>query len=300
MDLIRRIHAIACMPRFEGRILLIEGYDLRLGRRMVTGADVWLNNPIYPLEASGTSGMKAAINGAINLSVLDGWWGEGYEGNNGWAIKPASPRLDPARRDREEARTLYEILQDQVVPLYYGRGSMGYSPEWVALAKRSIASILPRFSAARMMGDYVAKCYLPAAQLGHRYAESGHALAASVAQWKARVRAAWPGVAIRRLDAPTRRIQFGEIVSVRLGVRLSGLVPDDVVVELVMARTVGGRNDERRTYRFVPGTETNDGERIFTLDLAPELCGELDYAIRAYPYHAALAHRYEMGRMVWA
>ena len=300
MDLIRRIHAVACMPRFEGRILLIEGYDLRLGRRMVTGADVWLNNPIYPLEASGTSGMKAAINGAINLSVLDGWWGEGYEGDNGWAIKPASPRLDPARRDREEARTLYEILQDQVVPLYYSRGSMGYSPEWVALAKRSIASILPRFSAARMMGDYVAKCYLPAAQLGHRYAENGYALAASVAQWKSRVRAAWPGVALRRLDEPARRIQFGESVSLRLGVRLNGLEPDDVVVEVVMAPALGAQGDERQTYRFAPGTETTEGERIFSLDLTPELCGELGYAIRAYPYHEALAHRFEMGRMVWA
>ncbi|MGE5170818.1 MAG: alpha-glucan family phosphorylase [Rudaea sp.] len=300
MDLIRRIHDVACMPRFEGRILLIEGYDIRLGRRMVCGADVWLNNPIYPLEASGTSGMKAAINGVINLSVLDGWWGEGYQGDNGWAIKPASPRLDPARRDREEARTLYEILQDQVVPLYYGRGSMGYPPEWVALAKRSIASILPRFNAGRMMGEYVAKSYLPAAQLGHRYAESDFALAAAVAQWKARVRAAWPGVALRRLDTPTRRIQFGESVSLRLGVRLNGLEPDDVVVEAVVARTVGGRRDERRAYRFVPGAQGEDGERIFTLDLAPELCGELDYGIRAYPYHDALAHRFEMGRMVWA
>jgi starch phosphorylase len=232
--------------------------------------------------------------------VLDGWWGEGYEGDNGWAIKPASSRLDPARRDREEARTLYEILQDQVVPLYYGRGSMGYSPEWVTLAKRSIASILPRFSATRMMSDYVAKCYLPAAQLGHRYAENGYALAATVAQWKSRVRAAWPGVALRRLDEPARRIQFGESVSLRLGVRLNGLEPDDVVVEVVMARTLGGHGNERQTYRFTPGTETRDGERIFGLDLTPEVCGELGYAIRAYPNHEALAHRFEMGRMVWA
>ena len=107
------------MPEFEGSILLVEDYDLRLARRLVSGVDVWLNNPVYPLEASGTSGMKAGINGVINLSVLDGWWGEGYDGNNGWAIKPAAETLDQARRNREEARALYEMLQDHVIPAYY-------------------------------------------------------------------------------------------------------------------------------------------------------------------------------------
>jgi starch phosphorylase len=297
---IRRVNEVARMPMFEGRVLLIEDYDLRLGRRMVCGADVWLNNPVYPLEASGTSGMKAGINGVINLSVLDGWWGEGYEGDNGWAIKPASSRVEPARRDHEEARTLYEILQDQVVPLYYGRGNTGFSPEWVALAKRSIASILPRFNAGRMVGDYVADCYLPAAQLGRRFAENGFALATAVADWKARVRAAWPGVAIRRLDTPVRRIQYGESVTLRLGVRLNGLEPGDVIVEVVMSRAVDVSGDKSRAYRFTPGDMLGDGEHLFTLDLAPELCGQLDYAIRAYPFHDALAHRFEMGQMVWA
>jgi starch phosphorylase len=106
-------------------VLLVENYDLQLARRLVSGVDLWLNNPVHPLEASGTSGMKAGINGAINLSVLDGWWGEGSCGDNGWAIKPASPALDAERRDREEARTFYEIMQDQVLPLYYDRGAGG-------------------------------------------------------------------------------------------------------------------------------------------------------------------------------
>jgi starch phosphorylase len=115
-QLIRQIAELSRMREFEGRILLVEGYDLHLARRMVAGVDVWLNNPIYPLEASGTSGMKAAINGAINLSVLDGWWGEGYDGKNGWAIKPAAERLDPAQRDHDEARTLYETAAGQRDP----------------------------------------------------------------------------------------------------------------------------------------------------------------------------------------
>jgi starch phosphorylase len=177
---------------------------------------------------------------------------------------------------------------------------MGYSPEWVALAKRSIASVLPRFNAGRMIGQYVANCYLPASQLGHRYAENGFALAASVAAWKARVRAAWAGVALRRLDTSARRIQFGESVSLQLGVRLNGLSPDDVVVEAVMSRAIGDPGDGKRSYRFVAGTGREDGEWLFTLDLSPEFCGHLDYAIRAYPYHKALAHPFEMGQMIWA
>ena len=300
MDAMRRVQEVARMPRFEGRMLLIEGYDLRLSRRMVCGSDVWLNNPVYPLEASGTSGMKAGINGVINLSVLDGWWGEGHEGDNGWAIKPASTRLDPQQRDHEEARTLYEILQDQVIPLYYARGSMGHSPGWVALAKRSISSLLPRFNAGRMLGEYVSDCYVPAARLGRRYAEDSGALAAEVAAWKARVRDAWPGVAIRRLDTPARRIRFGESISLRIGVGLNGLRPDDVAVEAVMMRRIGG-DDDRCVYPLAAEGPAGDGrEQVYSFDLSPELCGHLDYAIRAYPWHGALAHRFETGLMVWA
>src|SRR3954465_10867302 len=164
-DLIRPLVHLSRQEEFEGRILFIEGYDLNIARRLVSGVDVWLNNPVYPLEASGTSGMKAGMNGAINLSILDGWGGEGYEGDNGWAIKPASPELDPHRRDHEEARTLYEILLHQVIPLYYRRRTdengtaapVAYSAQWIHMAKRSMASLLPAYDASRMLGEYVSK-----------------------------------------------------------------------------------------------------------------------------------------------
>jgi len=299
-DMIRSLTNISKMPEFEGRLLLVEGYDLRLARRLVSGVDVWLNNPIYPLEASGTSGMKAAMNGVINLSVLDGWWGEGYEGDNGWAIKPASAALDQYRRDREEAQTLYELLQDQVIPLYYRRGPGGYSPEWIRIAKRSMASILPRFNAARMVHEYVAKFYLPAAQQWRRYAEGGFQRAREVAAWKARVRAAWPGVSLRRLDSPPRRIPFGEAVRIEVAAALNGLAPGDVVVECLLDR--GEREPTDRGVRqdlAFDGTMTESGEHRFVLELTPELCGRLDYRIRAYPCIEALTHPFELGLMVW-
>src|SRR5205814_1074130 len=145
-------------------LLFIEGYDLHIARRLVSGVDVWLNNPVHPLEASGTSGMKAGMNGVINLSILDGWWGEGYDGQNGWAIKPASPQLDQHRRDREEARTLYELLQDSVLPLYYKRAAGGYSAGWIRMAKRSTAS--PPRTAAKAASSAIASISGPAWQGG--------------------------------------------------------------------------------------------------------------------------------------
>ncbi len=299
-DMIRRVNQVAQMPDFEGKVLMVEGYDLRLARRMVSGVDVWLNNPIYPLEASGTSGMKAAINGVLNLSVLDGWWGEGYNGANGWAIKPGAAGLDDATRNREEARTLYEILQDHVIPLYYKFSGAGYSPEWVQLAKRSISSLMPRFNSQRMVGEYVAKFYRRAAQQGRRYSDNQFEVARSIAAWKARARQAWPGVTIRRLNTPKRRIQFGDAVRIETGVRLNGLNPEDVAVELLLGHVGQYGKDKVTAHRFVAQGADAIGEYRFVLDLAPEFCGKLDYRIRIYPWHELLTHPLELGLMIWA
>jgi starch phosphorylase len=292
---------VARMPEFEGRILMVEDYDLRLARRLVSGVDVWLNNPVYPLEASGTSGMKAGINGVLNLSVLDGWWDEGYDGHNGWAIKPVGENMDEARRDHDEARTLYELLQDQVSPLFYKRGDMGYSAEWVAMAKHSIASLLPRFSSSRMVSEYLAKFYLPASRQGRRYAESGYENARKLALWKSDVRRSWPAVRVQRLDAPGKNIAFGEGMKVELGVHLSGMKPDDVVVELLIGRQrEQAKLRDARHYRFEwEGVTTDQGEHRFVLQVTPEMCGKLQYRIRVYPYHELLTHPFEMGMMRW-
>jgi starch phosphorylase len=299
-DLIRRISQVARMPEFEGQLLLIAGYDLRLARRMVAGVDVWLNNPVYPLEASGTSGMKAGINGTINLSVLDGWWGEGFNGKNGWAIKPGPEDMPPTLRDQEESQTLYEILQDRVVPLYYHRDKLGYSPEWVKMAKNSMMSLLPRFNATRMLDEYRDKFYLPAMRQGARYIENGFEGAKKVASWKSHVRSAWGGVTIRRIDTPCKRISFGDPVHFSVSARLNGLSPDDVVVELLVCRQFkGSKICDFKHFRFDSIGVGESGENLFKLDLAPELCGKLEYYIRAYPYQPLLTHPMEMGLMAW-
>ena len=300
-DLIRRITQISEMPEFIGKILMVEGYDLALSRKLVSGVDVWLNTPLYPLEASGTSGMKAGINGTINLSILDGWWGESYDGKNGWAIKPVSESLSEETRTREETRTLYELLQDQVVPLYYEHSKMGFSPDWVKMSKRSMSTIMPRFNSKRMVGEYLAKCYLPASQQHRLYQQNHYENAHIIADWKARIRHAWPDVALRRMDAEQREINYGESLRFEMAVKLNGLRPDDVVVEMLLGLfTKREKLQNSQRYRFeATSTTTGAGETVFALELQPEKCGNLEYRIRAYPYHEMLTHPFEMGMMRW-
>jgi starch phosphorylase len=298
-ELIRRIHEISRQTEFEGKLLMIEGYDLGFARRLVSGCDVWLNNPTYPLEASGTSGMKAAMNGVINLSVNDGWWDEGYDSTNGWGIKPAPEHYDDLRRNREDGQALYELLQDQVVPMYYRRNELGFSPDWVRMAKRSISSLLPRFNSTRMVMQYVNKFYGSASRQWRRYSEGGFAAAQSVAAWKAKVRKSWSSVSLRRIDVPTKRVNFGDTVEIMVGVNLDGLVPEDVRVEMLIGRA--SKHGQDRDLQAIPmqPAGANGKESLFKLELTPEYCGKLVYRIRVYPYHELLTHPFETGLMVW-
>ncbi len=300
-DIVRRIHAIAAMPEFQDKILLLENYDMGLARRLVAGVDVWLNTPLYPMEASGTSGMKAGINGTLNLSVLDGWWGEGYDGKNGWAIRPAPDYLDESRRSQEDARTLYEIIQDQVVPLYYDRGKFGYSPGWVTKSKAAMASTLSQFNTGRMIDEYQSRFYLPASSQGQRYRQEDYAVARELSDWKERVKQAWNRIALRRLDMPVRHIQFGSSMHVEVAVTLSSLRPEDVCVELLLNRSISRTGHPvLPPFRFrFEGPLGDSQEQLFSLDLQPELCGQLDYRIRIYPQHKYLTHPFEIGLMTW-
>ena len=299
-DLIRHVSQVALMPEFEGRLLLIEGYDLRLARRLVSGVDVWLNSPVFPLEASGTSGMKAGMNGAPNLSILDGWWGEGYNGNNGWAIKSSQEDKEAAQRDQEESRAFYEILQDQIVPRYYNRDKLGYSPDWVKLAKHSMASILPRFNSVRMVEEYVNKFYLPASNRGASYTKNNFGGAKEVSTWKSKIAKAWDAITLRNMERPGERTNFGDLLNFKIAANLNGLNPEDVLVELLMCRKFKKtRLNQFQHFKFEFTGIDESGEHIFELQLTPEACGKQEYFIRIYPYHSLLSHPLEMGMMVW-
>jgi starch phosphorylase len=233
----------------------------------------------------------------INLSVLDGWWDEGYQGNNGWAVKPASPQLDDEHRAHEESHALYELLQDRVIPLYYARGELGFSPDWIQLSKRSMMSLMPQFNSHRMVGDYLRRFYIPAASQGRRMENDGYALARDLAAWKERVRKAWDQVKLRAMDTPRGSMHFGDTTRFAVAAAIDGLEAKDIVVELLLKTTSGAAPPQ--SHALVAQDKTEQGEHRYMLDLAPELSGKLEYRIRAYPWHPALTHRFEMGRMKW-
>ncbi|RMD68387.1 MAG: alpha-glucan family phosphorylase [Gammaproteobacteria bacterium] len=297
-QLLRTIYEYSQRPEFEGKVILLEDYNLALARKLHTGVDVWLNNPNYPQEACGTSGMKAAINGVINLSVLDGWWAEAYDGENGWAIVPHTHIPDQEERDRSEAQVLLDILEHEVIPLYYARDGHGHSEGWIKKSKVSMRTILPRFNARRMFLDYAEGLYLPAARHGEKLLE-GHR-ARLLAEWKRKVAQTWPKVTVRRVDEPVEEVESGETVSMVIAAQLHGLAPDDVVAEVLMGwQSEEGDFEVREKRPLRPVGENAQGETLFRLDFTPTLPGLQCYKLRIYPHHPLLAHPFEMGFMLW-
>ncbi len=298
--LIQTIHEYAQRPEFLGRVLLLEGYDTALARRLVAGVDVWLNTPEYPLEASGTSGQKAAINGVMNLSVLDGWWAEGYDGENGWAITPHDPKVDAHRRAREEAGELMDILEREVVPLYYTRNHHSYSAEWVRKSKASMRSIIPRFNAQRMVMDYVTKYYIYARDRRKALGKNNNAPAQQLSAWKQRVRARWHAVRLRRVDQPVSAITHGQTLNLRVSAHLHGLSVNDVAVECLVGKLSDHNEFRVHEHLSLQAQHEQDGNgELFSLEFKPSLSGLQHYQVRMYPRHPLLCHPFELGLMVW-
>lgn len=299
-EFIRQIHRYSRDPLFEGRIVLLEDYDMSLARKLVTGVDVWLNNPAYPLEASGTSGQKAGINGVLNLSVLDGWWDEGYNGENGWAITPHGSQFSPDFRDREEANELMDVLEHEVIPLYYHRNGHGFSVEWIEKSKNAMQSLIPAFNAQRMVMDYVQGFYSPAIQHGRQLTADSYRLAKELAAWKFKVRQCWPSVAMRRMDTPIKQIFRDDTFQVKIAVNLNGLEPSDVVVDcLVGVQDKEGSFQRHSCYPLTYLERNEHNEAIYSLGVMLTQPGNQRYMLRAYPYLSSLGQRFESGFMIW-
>jgi len=297
-EMIRRVHEISRNPEFLGRVLMLEGYDMTLARYMTSGVDVWLHNPIRSMEASGTSGMKAAMNGVPNLSILDGWWPEGFQGDNGWAIGGARDISDPHRRDADDAASLYHLLRCEVIPTYYARNESGFSDAWVAVSKHAMISSIPKFNTDRMVSEYVRRFYVPASRRGYLLREDDCKRARLLAAWKARVRASWPGVRLEAVDGGLEtevHSSFGHPLRVRVRAHCNGLTPEDLHVEIVLLRPT--RDGGYKHYRMVEMRHV--GEGIFESDLLPDDSGDFAFHIRAYPCHEDLAHPLAMGLMTY-
>ena len=280
------------------RIVFLPDYEIEMATVLYPGCDVWLNNPIRPLEASGTSGMKAALNGALNLSILDGWWDEWFDGENGWAIPTADGIDDAERRDDLEAEGLYNLMENAVAPAYYTRDARGIPPRWMSMMRHTLSTLGPKVLATRMLREYVTRLYIPAAESGRAVEANNFALAREVGAWKQRVRATWGEIQVDHVDADGLGdvVSLGSQVMIRAYVSLGELSPEDVDVQVVFGRVdADDRIRQSDTMSMVPG-ERYDGNRWqYSLPISLSKNGPFGYTVRIVPQHQGLVSSVEMG-----
>ncbi len=297
---IQDIQAFAQEVPVRHRFVFLEDYDISVARALYQGCDVWLNNPRRPLEACGTSGMKSALNGGLNCSILDGWWDECFDGTNGWAISSAEAEHDHARRDELEANSLFDIIEHQIVPAFYTRTEGPVPRRWMRRVKSSLATLGPFVTASRMVRDYTTELYEPAAAAAERVASDGWAPAKALAEWKRRVLDAWGGVRIASVQADTTTVELGAARQVSVEVDLGSLTVDDVAVQLLHGLV--GQGDELvtpATVTLTPGG--TDGALVryigtFVCDTA----GRYGFTARVVPHHPDLTSPIELGVIAWA
>ena len=295
-------------PDVRRRIVFLPDYDMAMARTLVQGCDVWLNNPLRPLEACGTSGMKAALNGALNLSVRDGWWDEWYDGGNGWEIPSADGVADVARRDELEAQALYELLAKSVAPLFYERDADDVPQGWVDRIRHTLRSLGPKVQAERMVREYVTALYVPAAASSRALTDSdGFGPARELAAWKKRVIAAWPQVRIEHVEseaAGSMGQRLGSALAVRVSVALGELTRDDVAVEVVYGRPDEDDEIVRPAYAELTAeasqaADAAEGAVRYSGEVSLDRPGPFGYTVRVLPRHRLLDSRAELGLVTY-
>jgi glycogen phosphorylase len=283
------------------RIAFLPDYDIAMARYLYWGVDVWLNNPLRPLEACGTSGMKAALNGALNLSIRDGWWDEWSDGENGWDIPSADGVLDPDRRDDLEANALYELVESSVATRFYDRDSAGIPTRWVQMVRHTLRTLGPKVLASRMVRDYVRTLYAPAAISAARMAGDDYAAARELAEWRSKIVAAWPHVAVPFVDSQLPGDpELGSALTLRAEVVLAGLTPQDISVEAVYGAVDTDDRLVNPAAMTLTLTGEQDGRAWFEGDVSLARTGPFGYTVRVLPRHELLATPAELGLIVVA
>jgi starch phosphorylase len=285
------------------RIVFLPNYDIGMAQSLYPGCDVWLNNPLRPLEACGTSGMKAALNGGLNLSILDGWWDEWFDGENGWAIPTADGVDDPDRRDDIEATALYDLVEHQVAARFYDRDERGLPVTWLEMLRHTLATLGPKVQATRMVREYVERLYVPAARAGRGLDGAGYPGARELAGWKAHVRLAWPHVRVDHVESGgvDEVAHVGDRLHVRAYVSLGSLKPDDVAVQVVHGRVSEADDLSAVHYQDLEWAEAYEaGRHAFAGDVRLQSAGPFGYTVRIIPRHAYLASSADTGLVATA
>ena len=297
--LIKRIFEISQRPEFLGKIIFLEDYDMQLARRLVSGVDIWMNTPTRPLEASGTSGEKAEMNGVVNLSVLDGWWVEGYRQGAGWALKQERTYQNQGYQDQLDAATIYSLLENEILPLYYNRNEQGFSEGWIKTIKNSIATIAPHYTMKRQLDDYYDKFYSKEAANFKKLAANNNRLAKELAAWKETVAERWDAIrVVNKDDSALSAAETGKEYTLRYVIDEQGL-NDAVGLELVSIKT--DKNGEehifsKREFKMV-GREGNN--YTFEATFEPDVAGAFKSCVRMYPKNENLVHREDFCYVKW-
>jgi starch phosphorylase len=315
-EIIRRLVHFASQETVRRRVVFLEDYDIDVARVLVRGVDVWLNNPRRPMEASGTSGMKAAVNGVLNLSTLDGWWCEGYTPGNGWVIGAGESYDNPEYQDTVESQALFNVLENEIVPLFFARSADHLPRAWIGKMKTCIRSIAPRFSTHRMLAEYTRRFYNPSATHYSRLTADAMDKAKALAQWKCEIRQAWSDLAVRevvmsaggngngngeQLNPRQPQLKVGSELTVRALIKLGRMRPQDVCVELYHGPTDswGHIRDGATIAMAHEKRAADDGEHWFSGRMACQTTGQHGVAVRVLPNHPDQVDRYEHGLILW-
>lgn len=298
--LIKQIVEISRRPEFLGKIIFLENYDMKVAKRLISGVDIWLNTPTRPLEASGTSGEKAEMNGVLNFSVLDGWWYEGYKEGAGWALTDKRTFQDQSHQDQLDAATIYSMLENKIVPLYFAKNSKGYSPEWIQYIKNSIAQIAPDFTMKRMLDDYIDRFYNKEAKRSKLLVADNYAKAKEIAAWKQEVASKWDKIEITSVALPENLLynpHVGEVYPVEVTIDRKDL-GNCIGVELVVTPVVDG---QMKPYivQELQVVKTEGSKTVFHLDYSLKNSGVYKYSFRMFPKNPDLPHRQDFAYVRW-
>ncbi len=302
-DLIKKIVEVAAMPQFVGKILFLQNYDMEIARKMVQGVDIWLNTPTRPLEASGTSGEKAVMNGVMQFSVLDGWWVEGYKEGAGWMLPMESTFEDNNFQNEMDAEMIYNTIEEEIAPKYYDRDQNGIPHEWVKSVKSCIADIASNFTTNRMLTDYQERFYNKLYDRNRLLISHDYTVAREIAAWKRRVSAAWDNVRIvdvQQFDVAKGTILSGKDYHFEVTVDLGGLNAEDIGVELVIASQIDKGSVKVIDKQELSLARVEGSEAHFALDTNPGRTGTFDLALRVFPKNAKLPHRMDFALVKWA
>ena len=300
--LIKHIIEVSRMPQFLGKIIFLENYDMDLAKRLISGVDIWLNTPTRPLEASGTSGEKAQMNGVLNFSVLDGWWYEGYVPGAGWALTEKRTYENQAHQDQLDAATIYQMLESEIIPMYYARNAQGYSPAWVQTIKKSVTEITPRFTTKRMMDDYFDRFYCKLAKRHATLSANGYELAKQIAAWKENIVAHWDEISLVSSNVDevlNGNVMVGEQYKLDVILDTKGLADKGIGVELVVTRSSLHNNDKLYHVQEFDLKKAVGTILHFETTYLANYAGALKFGVRMFPKNDLLPHRMDFCYVRW-